>query len=147
MTAADWMLADALGIERRSEGARRTLYRICVRDLVLRCSIGVHDYERSARQRIRINAELLAEGRIGQDDFRHVVNYEKVVDGIRALAQGPHINLIETLADRILDLCLDHRHVIATQVRIEKLDVYPEAESIGIVMTRRRHSTGAADDE
>ena len=147
MSTAEWMLADALGIERRAGEAKSSLYRICVRDLVLPCPIGVHDYEKQAPQRVRINAELSVEGRVGRDEFRQVVNYETVVDGIRALAQGRHINLVETLADRILDLCFTDPRVLASEVRIEKLDVYPEAESIGIVMKRRRQQAGAAADE
>ncbi len=147
MSTADWMLADALGMERRVDDAKSSLYRICVRDLVLPCPIGVYDYEKQAPQRVRINAELLVEGRVGRDEFRQVVNYEMVVDGIRALTQGRHINLVETLADRILDLCFGDPRVREAEVRIEKLDVYPEAESIGIVMKRRRQQAGAAVDE
>ncbi len=146
MSTTDWMLADALGIERRTDEVRAR-YRICVRDFVVACHIGVHDYEKQAPQRVRINAELLVEGRVGRDEFRHVVNYESIVDGIRALTQGRHINLVETLGDRILDLCFRDERVVASQVRIEKLDVYPEAESIGIVMKRRRRFGGAADGE
>ncbi len=144
MSTTDWMLADALGIERRTDEVRAR-YRICVRDFVVACHIGVHDYEKQAPQRVRINAELLVEGRVGRDEFRHVVNYESIVDGIRALTQGRHINLVETLGDRILDLCFRDERVVASQVRIEKLDVYPEAESIGIVMTRRRPSRSSGE--
>ncbi len=147
MSTADWMLADALGMDRRAEEAKSSLYRICVRDLVLPCPIGVHDFEKRAPQRVRINAELVVEGRVGRDEFRQVVNYETIVDGIRALTQGRHINLVETLADRILDLCFSEPRVQETEVRVEKLDVYPEAESIGIVMKRRRQRAGAAVDE
>lgn len=141
------MLADALGLQRRASPAKESLYRICVRDLALSCHIGVHDYEKQDAQRVRVNAELLVEGRVGHDEFRHVVNYETIVDGIRALTQGRHINLVETLGDRILDLCFADERVVAAEVRIEKLDVYPEAESIGIVMKRRRRSDGIADHE
>ena len=146
MSTAEWMLAEALGMERRAPEAKSSLYRICVRDLVLACPIGVHDYEKQAPQRVRVNAELLVEGRVGRDEFRQVVNYETIVDGIRALAQGRHINLVETLADRILDLCFGDPRVRETEVRVEKLDVYPEAESIGIVMKRRRRQAGYTDD-
>lgn len=141
------MLADALGIQRRTNPTKASLYRICVRDLVLPCHIGVHDYEKHDPQRVRVNAELLVEGRVGQDEFRHVVNYETIVDGIRALTQGRHINLVETLADRVLELCFGDERVVTAEVRVEKLDVYPEAESIGIMMKRRRRTDGTVADE
>ena len=50
---------------------------------------------------------------------------------------GEHINLVETLAEAIADLCLAHRRVIEVRVMIEKLDVEPGA-SVGVEIERRR---------
>jgi dihydroneopterin aldolase len=136
MTAPGWMLADALGMERRPE--RKAVYRVFVRDLVLPFRIGIYDYEQDAPQRVRVNAELLVETTLADDEFRRVLNYETVVDGIRRLAAGGHIKLVETLAERILDLCLADPRVLAARAAVEKLDVYPDAESVGVVMKRRR---------
>jgi 7,8-dihydroneopterin aldolase/epimerase/oxygenase len=136
MTATGWMLADALGMERRPQ--RKSVYRVFVRDLVLPFRIGVHAYEHNAPQRVRVNAELLVETVLGDDEFRCVLNYETIVGGIRRLAEGEHINLVETLAQRILDLCLADPRVPAARVVVEKLDIYPDAESVGVAMKRRR---------
>jgi dihydroneopterin aldolase len=114
------------------------VYRIFVRDLVLPCRVGVHRREKHGPQRVRINVELEAEHRPAQDDYRQVLSYEGVVDGIRALARGGHINLVETLAERIIDLCLADARVASARVSVEKLDIYPEAESVGVVLERRR---------
>lgn len=134
-----WMLADALGIDRRpSQGAAQT-YRIFVRDLVLPCRIGIYDFEQRIPQRVRINVELLAERRrSGGDEFNDVLNYETIVGGIRALTESGHINLVETLAERILDIGLASHLALAARVSVEKLDIYPEAEGVGVVMRRRK---------
>src|SRR5215470_8288040 len=104
----DWLLADALGIHRSRAGRPVSTYRVFVRDLVLGCSIGIYDYEKAAPQRVRINAELVvAEAPdISRDDISGVLNYELIVDGIKAIVAGGHINLVETLAERVIDLCL-----------------------------------------
>ena len=115
---------------------RRTLF---VRDLVVPCAIGVYAHEKGKRQNVRINVEL----NIAEPDAQHhdriteVVSYDDVVTGIRALADLGHIHLVETLAERIADLCLADRRVDNVRVRIEKLDVLAEAESVGVEIDRQ----------
>lgn len=140
MIATEWMLADALGLQRGADQVATSVYRVCVRDLVFTCHIGIHRYEHQTPQRVRLNAELLVRTPVGDDDFASVVNYETIVDGVRALVRDRHINLVETLAHEALDLCMADARTIAAEVRVEKLDVYPDAESVGVAMRRRRPS-------
>lgn len=114
-------------------------YRVFVRDLVLPCSIGIYPRERGLRRRVRVNAELRVAAPLPRsDDFADVVNYETIVAGIKAITESGHINLVETLADRIAELCLADRRVAAARVMVEKLDVWPETESVGVMVERRR---------
>ena len=77
-------------------------YRVFVRDLVIPCSIGIYPREKGLRRRVRVNAELaVADPISGNDDFSEAVNYETIVAGIKGIAEAGHINLVETLADRI----------------------------------------------
>jgi dihydroneopterin aldolase len=123
--------------ELRDEEAER--YRVFVRDLVVPCSIGIYPREKGLRRRVRVNAELVvAEAISGNDDFAEAVNYETVVAGIKGIAEAGHINLVETLADRIATLCLADSRVAFVRIVVEKLDVYPETESVGVVLERRR---------
>src|ERR1700684_1949018 len=128
----DWQIAKPEAI---SPGAGAEGYRVFVRDLVLPCSIGIYPREKGLRRRVRVNAELLVAAPLPRtDDFADVVNYETIVAGIKSITEGGHINLVETLADRIAELCLADRRVSATRVRVEKLDVWPETESVGVVV-------------
>jgi dihydroneopterin aldolase len=115
-----------------------SFYRIVVRGLVLPFRIGVYDHEKQAPQRVRVSAELVVEAPSRTDSLSEVLNYETVIDGIRALAGRGHIPLVEALAEQILELCLRDRRVAAARVGVDKLDVCPDAESVGVVMTRRR---------
>ena len=112
--------------------------QVFVRDLVVPCSIGAYRHERSAPQRVRVNVNLsVVEGDGPLDDqLAHVVSYEKIVEGVRRVAQSGHINLVETLAERIADLSLSDPRVRSVRVRVEKLDVFPDAASVGIEIER-----------
>ena len=116
----------------------RTL-KVFVRDLVLPCRIGVYSHEKHADQRVRINLELTCHEHPAINDEHHnVVCYAEVVEGIRGLLADGHINLVETLAERIAALCLEDRRVIGAKIRVEKLDVMPEASAVGVEIERHR---------
>ncbi len=116
------------------------VYRIFLRDLVVRLSIGVHDHEHRRPQQVRINVELTVShpGRGFRDEITAVVSYEGLVDGIRSVAADGHIKLIETLAERIGDLCLADPRVVRAEVGVEKLEVFPDAASVGVVIIKIR---------
>ena len=117
--------------------ARRTR-RVFVRDLVLSCLIGIHRHEQDGRQRVRINLDLeVAEGEGPiRDRLADVVCYEELVAGIRAIVGAGHINLVETLAERIAQHCLADRRVRSARVRVEKLDVFADAAAVGVEIER-----------
>ena len=113
---------------------------LLIHDLVVPCRIGVHEHEHHGTQRVRINVRAQVaddEGPI-EDSIANVVSYETIVDGIRAIVAGGHINLVETLADRIVELCLANRRVQSVWVRVEKLDLYPDAAGVGVEVERSR---------
>src|SRR4030095_11896999 len=108
-------------------GARQ--YRILVKDLVLPCSIGAYPHERLHCQRVRFNLELEAlwPGGAFDDELDKVVNYKDITTGIRTLVEQGHINLVETLAERIAEMCLADARLVGARVSVEKLDIQPAA--------------------
>jgi dihydroneopterin aldolase len=120
--------------------AAARMMKVFVRDLVLPARIGVYQHEKLGTQRVRINLELVAtEHPAIKDELNHVVNYADLVEQVRAIVDEGHINLVETLADRIAQACLVDRRVQSAKVRIEKLDVFPEADSVGVEIERVRN--------
>jgi dihydroneopterin aldolase len=118
--------------------AARGLRHVFVRDLVLACSIGVHDHERDAPQRVRINLDLgvLETGPHASDRLEDVVCYEQIVNRVRAIAQDGHVNLAEMMAERIAQMSLQDPRVRSARVRVEKLDVFADARAVGIEIER-----------
>jgi dihydroneopterin aldolase len=122
--------------------------RMFIRDLVLAASIGVYSHEHEARQRVRINVDLavlddgaqnLSRAGIGADDLARVVDYEAIVNRIRAITVSGHIQLVETLAERLAETCLLDIRVRRVLVRVEKLDVFADAAAVGVEIERRNN--------
>lgn len=124
-------------------------YHVFVRDLVVPCIIGVHPHERHLAQRVRVNVDLTVADPCGSagDDIANVVSYDDVVVAVRSLARRGGIGLVETFAEEIAARCLRDGRVAAARVRVEKLDVFAEAESVGVEIERRREraTPGGAD--
>ena len=123
------------------------LRRMFIRDLVLQARIGVHDHEHRRTQRVRINIDLAVEddgilrvsrAPVDREDLARVVDYERIVTNIRALVASGHVQLVETLAERLAELCLEDRRVAIARVTVEKLDVFEDAASAGVEIERRR---------
>jgi dihydroneopterin aldolase len=117
---------------------RAGLRHVFVRDLVVPCSIGVHRHERAAEQRVRINLDLaVREGeRPLHDSIEDVVCYEKIIAGVSTIIARGHVNLVETLAEDIAAMCLEDPRVRSARVRVEKLDILPNADSVGVEIER-----------
>ena len=124
----------------RPAASRVQLYDITLRDYVDQFRIGVWDSEKGRRQRVRINLCLTLPwpDRAPSDDLDAVLSYDFLIEGIRALRDGEHIQLVETLADRIIALCFSDPRVVKARVQIEKLDVVAESGGIGVVIERSR---------
>lgn len=116
----------------------RPTRRVFVRDLVVDCLIGVYRHERDGAQRVRINLDLTVfESPEPIDDrLANVLSYEDLIVKVRALAGAGHVNLVETLAERIAVLCLAEADVSVAKVRVEKLDVFADASSVGVEISR-----------
>ena len=115
--------------------------------MVLPASIGVYPHEHASLQRIRINVDLavtddaqpgMSRAAVGRDELSRVVSYERVALAVRAIVAAGHVLLVETLAERIAESCLEDARVAVARIRVEKLDVFPDAASAGVEIERRR---------
>ena len=131
----------------RIADSTRGIRHVFLRDFVLSASIGVHPREHTAPQRVRINVDLAVEddgarpmsrGGVGADDLSRVVDYEKVADQVRAIVDAGHVRLVETLAERIPEVCLLDAKVKSARIRVEKLDILAGAASVGVDIERQQ---------
>ncbi|EKM98887.1 MULTISPECIES: dihydroneopterin aldolase [unclassified Acidocella] len=130
----------------RLADAARATRRMFVRDLVLEAQIGVYAQEHGRTQRVRFNLDLAVEDdgaahlsrpAVGADDLRRVVDYDTVINAVREIIASGHVQLVETLAERVAEACLRDPRVRVARVMVEKLDVFADAASVGVEIERR----------
>ena len=122
-----------------ADGARVLVFE----DIELSLRIGVYAAEKRAPQRVRISAELLVLPAVAEPDDRieNVLDYDAIHRAIAGLADEPHVELQETLAERVAAICLQPAEVAAVAVYVRKLDAYPDCASVGVRIVRRRRAT------
>jgi len=114
--------------------------RIYVRDLQLRCIIGIYPQERKERQDVIVN--LVLEGPFSEaaqsDNIEHTANYNTITKRIIQLVEDSEFFLIETLAERISAVCLEDPRVFKATVTLDKPGALRFARSVAVEITRSR---------
>ncbi len=106
---------------------------VFVENLELDASIGVLESEKHHRQRIQVDIRLqLAHERVNDS---HYADYRVPADTARRIVEAGHIELVETLAKRIAESCLDDPLVNKATVTVRKPDAIADARAAGIEMT------------
>ena len=113
---------------------------LIVEGLVVSAFIGVEPDERLARQRLRIDVriETVADyrARVSADTY---LSYADVVTFVRAKAASDvHVPLVEDWAEAVADHVLTHPLARRVTVTVLKLDIFPDADGVGIRITRDR---------
>jgi (5-formylfuran-3-yl)methyl phosphate synthase len=135
----DYRVLSAHGYVPDPDAASAATDLVFVHDLVLPVHIGAYTSERGAPQRVRFNVDvMIARSARPAEDMRDIFSYDIISDGIRLLTDAGHIALVETLAERIAAMLLEHPRVVQVSVTLEKLDAGPR--TVGVRIERRRGS-------
>tara|TARA_Y100000590_G_scaffold265574_2_gene298352 strand:- start:1788 stop:2183 length:396 start_codon:yes stop_codon:yes gene_type:complete len=114
--------------------------KILVRDLVLKISVGIHDFEKKKKQRVKFNLDISANPGLIPDDnnLNSIINYEDVIKNIKKITNKKHYLLLETLAEKIFLKLFENTKVKKVKLRIEKLDVFKNTSSVGIEIEKNK---------
>jgi len=114
--------------------------KILIKDLLARCIIGISEEERREKQDVLINVALVTDARkAGRSDrFEDAVDYRSIKKRIFSVVESSQHNLLEALAERVAEVCLEHPRVQQVQVTVEKPSALRFARSVGVEITRER---------
>ncbi len=128
MALADWQRKD----------------QIC--SFILRAEIetkcGMHKWEQHPERptRLLVTVKMFADLAGGPTSGQRFIDYDALRTYLKSLERGEHIAKLETIADGIAATCFADNQVEACSIRIEKPDIFNEAEAAGIEVFRTRQS-------
>jgi FolB domain-containing protein len=114
--------------------------RICICDLLVRCTIGINESERREKQDVLINLAIYTDlRRAGKSDrIEDTVDYRALKKRVLAMVESSQYFLEEALADAVAELCLAQAGVQQVDVRVEKPNALRFARSVAVEISRRR---------
>ena len=123
--------------QKRSYSYKR---KILIKDLVLKMLVGIHNFEKRKKQRVRFNLVINVDQNLvpNDKDLKSIVNYEQVIKTITRITSRRHYLLLETLAEKIFFKLFENPRIKKILLRIEKLDIIKNATSVGIELEKTR---------
>lgn len=114
------------------------LDQIRIKDLKLRCIIGINPEERVKKQDVVINLTLYADlmNACQSDRIEDTVNYKKIKLAVVDMVENSSFNLIERLAQAVADLALEESMVQKVKVRLDKPGALRFAKTVGVEILR-----------
>ena len=114
--------------------------KVIIKNLILNIFIGIHNFEKEKKQRVRFNIEVITNPDIkpNNKDLSTILNYEDLINQIKLLVKKQHHELIEDLAENIFEIIFQNRLVKRTIIKIEKLDIIKNSESVGIEFSKSK---------
>jgi dihydroneopterin aldolase len=101
---------------------------------------GVYADERARGQHFVVDVVLMldAGASAASDDVADTVHYGELAGDVLAVIEGEPVNLLETLAVRIADVCLRNARVDAVEVTVHKPEAPVEVELADVSVTVQR---------
>jgi len=119
----------------------RILDRIHIRDLALRCIVGIYDEERREKQDVTVNVTLHADlaAACRSDRIEDTVDYKSIKKRVVGMVEASQFCLIERLAQAIADACLEDAGVRRVDVRVAKPGALRFARTVEVEISRWRN--------
>ena len=111
--------------------------KIIVKDLILLLSVGIHQFEKLKKQKVKFNIEITTDPNL-KSDIKSIVNYESVINDIKKLTKKSHFELLESLSESIFDRIFRNKKIKKIKLKIEKLEIIKETTSVGIEVTKTK---------
>jgi dihydroneopterin aldolase len=114
--------------------------KVIIKNLILNMFIGIHNFEKKKKQRVRFNIEVVTNPYIkpSNKDLSTILNYEDLINKIKLLVKKQHHDLIEDLAENIFKIIFQNKLVKKTNIKIEKLDIIKDSESVGVEFSKSK---------
>ena len=111
--------------------------KIIVKDLIWLLSVGIHQFEKLEKQRVKFNIEITTDPNL-KPDIKSIVNYENVINDIKRLTKKNHFELLEGLSESLFDEMFKNKKIKKIKLKIEKLDIIKETSSVSIEVIKTK---------
>ena len=121
-------------------GKNTTKRTIFIKDFIIHEIIGIHDYEKAKKQKIKFNIVIDVNQNTlpNEKDLRSIINYEKITKKLKNLVKNKKYNFLESLAEDSFVEIFEDKRISSVKIKIEKPDAIKNASSAGVEIFKSR---------
>jgi len=123
--------------DKNKSSIKRTIF---IKDFIIQEIIGIHDHEKTKKQKIKFNIVLDVDQSSvpNEKDIKSIVDYEKIINKLENLAKDKKYNFLESLAEDSFKEIFEDRRINSVKIKIEKPEAIKNADSVGVEVFKTR---------
>ena len=116
---------------------KRTIF---IKDFIIHEIIGIHDYEKVKKQKIKFNIVIDVNQNTlpNEKDLKSIINYEKITKKLENLVKNKKYNFLESLAEDSFVEIFEDKRINSATIKIEKPEAVENAKSVGVEVFKTR---------
>jgi dihydroneopterin aldolase len=128
-------------VELKSKKNKNTIKRtVLIKDFIIYEIIGIHQNEKINKQKIIFNIVIDVNQNIHPDenDLSSIVDYEKITNKLKKLANNKKYNFLESLAEDSFNEIFSDKRINSVKIKIEKPEAIANAQAVGVEVFKSR---------
>ena len=128
-------------VELKPKKNKNTINRtVFIKDFIIEEIIGIHEYEKIKKQKIKFNIILDVNKNSIPDekDIKSIVDYEKITNKLENLTKSKKYNFLESLAEDSFKEIFEDERINSVTIKIEKPEAIKKAKSVGVEVFKTR---------
>jgi len=123
--------------KKNKNSVKRTVF---IKDFIIHEIIGIHDYEKTKKQKIKFNIVIDVDQNTLPDekDIRSIIDYEKITTKLENLTKNKKYNFLESLAEDSFKEIFEDKRINSVKIKIEKPDAIKNADTVGVEVFKSR---------
>ncbi len=111
---------------------------VFIEDLRIDTIIGIYDWEREVKQTIALDIEMAADNAkaAATENIEDALNYKAVAKALIAFTEKSRFQLVETLAECLVEIIMNEFNVPWCRLRLSKLGAVTGSHSVGVIIER-----------
>ena len=116
---------------------------IFLRDLEVNAVIGIYEWEKRIKQKVRVDLEIATDIRkaVASDSIDDTLNYKAIAKRISQYIEDSRFELIETLIEKVAEIVLTEFNISWVRLTISKPGAVRGSRDVGITIERGTLST------
>jgi len=111
---------------------------VFIEDLRIETIIGIYDWEREVKQTIALDIDMAADNTkpASTENIDDALNYKAVAKRMIAFTEESQFQLVETLAERLVEIIMTEFDVPWCRLKLRKLGAVTGSKSVGVIIER-----------